>query len=139
MPFSYRCILMVGATSGIGLAMAEKLIREGSKVVAVGRRQDRIDDFVHKHSSKANGFAYDINDSQKLSNFVHSVTTRCPDLDCLFLNAGVQGIYDLTKPDQMDLASFHKEMNTNFTSIVNMTTAFLPFLQNKQQEPTSII
>ena len=43
--------------------MVEKLISEGSKVIAVGRRQDRVDDFVRKHGSKAGGIAYDINDS----------------------------------------------------------------------------
>ncbi|KAL8793855.1 MAG: hypothetical protein Q9195_003581 [Heterodermia aff. obscurata] len=130
---------MVGATSGIGLGMAEKLIREGLKVIAVGRRQDRIDDFVRKHgSSKAAGFAYDISDSANLHNFVQTVTSKYPDLDCVFLNAGIQGVYDLTKPQALDLAAFHNEINVNFTSFVNISIAFLPFLQAKE-EPTSII
>ena len=138
MSFSYKCVLMVGGTSGIGLGMAEKLIREGSKVIAVGRRQDRIDDFVSKHGSNAGGIAYDINDSQNLSNFVQKVTSKYSDLDCVFLNAGIQGLYDFTKPNQVDLAAFHREMSVNFTSFVNISTAFLPFLQSKTS-PTSIV
>lgn len=130
---------MVGGTSGIGLGMAEKLIREGSKVIAVGRRQDRIDDFIKKYgSSKADGVAYDINDSQNLSKFVQDVTSKNPDLDCVFLNAGIQGVYDFTKPSQVDLDAFHKEISVNFTSFVNLSTAFLPFLQAKKT-PTSIV
>ena len=138
MSFPYKCVLMVGATSGIGLGMAEKLIREGFKVIAVGRRQDRIDSFVRKHGSKADGFAYDISDSQNLNQFVQNVTSKHPDLDCLFLNAGIQAVHDLTKPEAVDLATFHNEINVNFTSFVNISIAFLPFLQSKQQ-PTSII
>ena len=130
---------MVGATSGIGLGMAEKLIRQGSKVIAVGRRQDRIDDFVRKHgSSKADGVAYDIDDSQNLGKFVQNVTSKNPDLDCVFLNAGVQGTYDFTKPNQVDLTAFHKEVSVNFTSFVNLSTAFLPFLQEKKTQ-TSVV
>lgn len=138
MSFPYKCVLMIGATSGIGLGMAEKLIREGSKVIAVGRRQNRVDDFVHKHGSKADGFAYDINDSQNLNTFVQKVTTKNPDIDCVYLNAGIQGVYDFSKPDQVDLAAFHEEISVNFTSFVNLTTLFLPFLQSKPN-PTSII
>ena len=129
---------MVGATSGIGLGMAEKLIREGCKVVAVGRRNDRVDEFVRKHGDRAGGIPYDISDSQNLTRFVASVTSTYPDLDCVYLNAGVQHVHDFTKPSQVDLAAFHQEMNVNFTSFVNISTAFLPFLQSKQS-PTSIV
>ncbi|KAL8760224.1 MAG: hypothetical protein Q9199_000247 [Rusavskia elegans] len=138
MSFPYKCILMVGATSGIGLGIAEKLICEGSKVIAVGRRQDRIDSFVHKHGDRAGGLAYDISDSQNLGIFVKNITSSYPDLDCVFLNAGVQAMYDLTKPGQVDLAGFHNEINVNFTSFVNISLAFLPFLQSKQSR-TSIV
>ena len=138
MSFSYKCILMVGATSGIGLGMAEKLIREGSKVIAVGRRQDRVDAFVRKYGCKADGFAYDINDNQELNKFVQTVTSKNPDIDCVFLNAGIQGMYDFSQPDQVNLAAFHEEMSVNFTSFVNLTTIFLPFLQSKPY-PTSIV
>ncbi|KAL8798811.1 MAG: hypothetical protein Q9182_006355 [Xanthomendoza sp. 2 TL-2023] len=138
MSFPYHCVLMIGATSGIGLGMSEKLIREGCKVIAVGRRKDRIDDFVRKHGSKAGGLAYDISDIRNLDNFVMDITKSYPDIDCVFLNAGIQGLYDLTKPDQIDLAAFHHEMNVNFTSFVNISLAFLPFLQSKQSS-TGII
>ncbi|MCJ1376754.1 hypothetical protein MMC20_007999 [Loxospora ochrophaea] len=139
MSFPYKCVLMIGATSGIGLGMAEKLVQEGSKVIAVGRRHDRVDDFARKHGpTKAGGIPFDITDSQNLSKFVQDVTSTYPDLDCVYLNAGTQRIHDLTKPENVNLATFHNEMNVNFTSLVNLSLAFLPFLQSKNS-PTSII
>ena len=139
MSFAPKCVLLIGATSGIGAGMAEKLVRSGSKVIAVGRRQDRIDEFIRKHSSdKAGGFAYDITHGKGLNEFVKGVTTSYPDLDCVYLNAGVQGAYDFAKPGQVDLERFHDEMNINYTCLVNITTAFLPFLQAKAS-PASVV
>jgi short-subunit dehydrogenase involved in D-alanine esterification of teichoic acids len=66
------------------------------------------------------------------------ITETYPDVDCLFLNAGVQGTYDFSKPVEVDLKKFFSQFNTNFTSIVALTHAFLPFLQSKKT-PTSLI
>lgn len=67
----YKHILLVGATSGIGAALADKFILEGAKVIAVGRRQERLDAFVQKHGSdKASGVKYDITDRAGLDTFV---------------------------------------------------------------------
>jgi NADP-dependent 3-hydroxy acid dehydrogenase YdfG len=71
MPFTYKSVLIVGATSGIGAGMADKLIAEGSKVIAVGRRQERLDAFVKKHNSpNAASIRYDITDHEGLDSFV---------------------------------------------------------------------
>lgn len=73
MPFQYKRVLLVGATAGIGAAMADKLIQRGSKVIAVGRRQDRLDAFVKKHGSeKASSIAYDITNTAGLDDFVNT-------------------------------------------------------------------
>lgn len=71
MPFKYRSVLMVGATSGIGAALGDRLVEEGSKVIAVGRRQERLDDFVRKHGQeKAAAISFDISDKQGMDAFV---------------------------------------------------------------------
>jgi len=71
MPFQYEHVLLIGATAGIGAAMADKLIQEGCKVTAVGRRQDRIDAFINKHGGdKASGTRFDISDSKGMDAFV---------------------------------------------------------------------
>lgn len=71
MSFPYKCILIIGATSGIGAAAADRFVADGCKVIAVGRRQDRLDAFVQKHNSKlACAERYDITDSAGLDGFV---------------------------------------------------------------------
>ncbi|KAK2608287.1 hypothetical protein N8I77_006905 [Diaporthe amygdali] len=139
MPFTYKSVLIVGATSGIGAGLADKLVAEGSKVIAVGRRQDRLDEFVKKHNSaKAAAIRYDITDNAGLDAFVNEVVTKHPDLDAVFLNAGIQSRTRLSRAAEFDLASFHHEINVNFTCIVNLSIKFLPHLQAKT-EPTGLI
>ena len=62
---------MIGATSGIGAALASRLIQEGSKVIAVGRRQDKLDDFVSRHGKdKASSVRFDLSDRGSIDLFV---------------------------------------------------------------------
>ncbi|KAF1973904.1 NAD(P)-binding protein [Bimuria novae-zelandiae CBS 107.79] len=98
MSFPFKHILIVGATSGIGRAMADKLIAEGIHVTAVGRRQDRLDAFEH------------------------------PTVDAIFLNAGMQRHFNFADPANVNLSHFYEEMTTNFTASVALTHAFLPHL-----------
>ena len=69
--FSFKHVLMVGATSGIGHSMANRLVKEGIKVTAVGRRQDRLDAFVAEHGKeKASRETFDIANTKAIPNFV---------------------------------------------------------------------
>lgn len=71
MTFQYKHVLMIGGTSGIGKAMANRLIKADVKVTVVGRRQDRLDDFVKTHGeSKASAESFDISKVDKIPQFV---------------------------------------------------------------------
>jgi NADP-dependent 3-hydroxy acid dehydrogenase YdfG len=67
MPFPYKNVLITGATSGIGQALAERMIDAGIYIIAVGRRQDRLDAFAKKHGSdKVAIEAFDVADIQAI-------------------------------------------------------------------------
>ena len=72
MPFIYKKILVVGATSGIGQALAAKFIQEGSKVIVVGRRQERLDEFVREHGKEhTTAVSFDITETKKIPEFAN--------------------------------------------------------------------
>ncbi|KXJ90268.1 hypothetical protein Micbo1qcDRAFT_205873 [Microdochium bolleyi] len=126
----YKKALVVGATSGIGEALAAKLIRVGTPVIVTGRRQDRLDAFVAKHgSSNASAVALDITKLHDLPAVARSIVEAHPDLDCIVLNSGVQRAFDFARPQDVDLESFGSELTTNYLSFVHLVTAFLPHLQ----------
>ncbi|KAJ5770932.1 uncharacterized protein N7511_002983 [Penicillium nucicola] len=137
--FQYKHVLLIGATSGIGLAMANRLLESGLKVTAVGRRQDRLDEFVRMNGDgNASGVVFDIADLKAIPRFVERVIEQSPDIDCVFFNAGAQHMYDMTDPAKFDLDQFQSEVSVNFNSFVALTHAFLPFLI-KKDTPTSFI
>ena len=71
MPFQYKKVLVLGATSGIGKAIASRLVKEGSFVVVVGRRKENLVEFVHEHGKdKSSAVPFDITELEKIPNFV---------------------------------------------------------------------
>lgn len=73
MSFPYKHILVIGATSGIGKAMADKFIEQGIYVTAVGRREDRLTDFVTTHGSQnASSLVFDVSEIDKIPAFAES-------------------------------------------------------------------
>ncbi|KAM5341380.1 hypothetical protein ACJ41O_014411 [Fusarium nematophilum] len=134
MPPLYRKALVLGATSGIGSALASKLVANGTKVVAVGRRRDRLDAFVEAHgSAAASAVAFDVTDLAGIKAFAEGITRANPDLDCVVVNSGIQRGFDFTRPEALDLGALGDEMTTNYTSAVHMTASFLPHLKQQGQ------
>lgn len=140
MAFPYKHVLLIGATAGIGRAMTSKLLSSGVAVTAVGRRTERLQEIVNesKDGAKADYETFDISNTSAAPKFAADVMKKHPDIDCVFLNAGLQRAHDWSKPESVDLKGFNDEMHTNFTSFVALTHAFLPLLQ-KKKENTGII
>lgn len=139
MSLKYNKVLVVGATSGIGWALAERIVQDGKKVVIVGRRQEKLDEFVKKHgSNKVDTAVFDITKLERIPAFVGDITSKHPDLDSVFLNSGIQRGFDFSKPESVDLDMLEFEFRTNYLSYMHLTTAFIPFLQ-KQDNETSLI
>ena len=70
MSFPYKKVLVVGATSGIGLEFAERVVSQGVNVIAVGRRRDRLDAFVAKAGAqRASAVVFDLANLDDIPNF----------------------------------------------------------------------
>jgi short-subunit dehydrogenase involved in D-alanine esterification of teichoic acids len=124
MSYSYNKTLVVGATSGIGWALAEKIVQDGKQVVIVGRRKDRLDEFEKKYGSdKVHSIVFDISKLEDIHKFAQDVTSKHPDLDSVFLNAGIQRGFDFSKPETIDLNMLELEFKTNYLSYMYLTTA----------------
>ncbi|KAJ9119506.1 hypothetical protein QFC22_003214 [Naganishia vaughanmartiniae] len=137
MPFPYKKILVIGATSGIGEDLAARILKEApeSKVIAVGRRQEKLDDFVKKHGAeRSTGVKFDITDLDEIPAFAERNTNEHKDLDMIILNSGIQRGLDFANPESIDLSSIDLEMRTNYFSYIHLLKAFLPVLQAKKEQ-----
>lgn len=124
---------------GIGEAFANRLIEEGSFVIAVGRRKENLDALVKKHGhEKIQAIPFDITQLRSIPEFATNIINTHPDLDCLVLNAGIQRKTDFSDPDSIDVDVLNLEFTTNYLSQLALTKAFLPFLQKKATESALI-
>lgn len=89
-------IFVPGATSGIGLALAQRLQAAGNTVVIGGRRTELLDELAAEH-----GFGtvrIDVADPGSITTATADVVTRYPDLNVLITMAGIMRVEDWTTP-----------------------------------------
>lgn len=126
MKLTGNTILIIGGTSGIGLALAEAFQRRGNKVVIAGRRQDRLDDIAAEHPG-ITGIALDVNDPAAIVAFAADLRNRFPALNVLVNNAGISRPEDLSS-GRRGLAIAEAVIVTNILGVLRVTAEFLPLL-----------
>ncbi|MEV5536591.1 SDR family NAD(P)-dependent oxidoreductase [Saccharopolyspora shandongensis] len=91
---SQRCILVTGATAGLGRALAHRLAETGSRVLIHGRSAERAE-AVRAEIAAATGsnrlgvLVADLADLHQVERLANDVRLRCDRLDVLVNNAGV--------------------------------------------------
>ncbi|MEW6749672.1 MAG: SDR family oxidoreductase [Candidatus Latescibacterota bacterium] len=83
-----RVALVTGASSGIGRATAARFAREGAVVVALARRQGRLDE-LHAEHPTVEPFPCDVTDHEALARSVAQTVERHGRVDILVNNAGM--------------------------------------------------
>ncbi len=87
-----KVALVTGASSGIGEAVAQRLAKEGLKVVVCARRKERIDALVARIGAAggdASGFEVDLRDESQILGMFDEIRERWGGLDVLVNNAGL--------------------------------------------------
>ena len=89
---SNRVAVVIGATSGIGRALAFGLAEHGATVVPTGRRVDRLDEVCRELEAlgtKTLCKTADVNSRSSIDSFRDAVLERFGRVDVVCLNAGV--------------------------------------------------
>ena len=82
-------VLITGGASGIGLALAERFLRAGSKVIICGRRAHKLDEARGRHPT-LHTHVCDLADPSARVTLAEWATRAFPDLNVLVNNAGIQ-------------------------------------------------
>ena len=115
------------ATAGFGAATVRRFVAGGWRVVASGRRAERLQELVDAHGAdKVHAVAFDIRDEAALREAVAGLPADFAGIDLLVNNAGLA--LGTAPAQQADLAQWRQMIDTNVTALATMTHLLLPRL-----------
>lgn len=124
-------ILITGASSGIGLALAKQLATKGGVITLVSRNEERLKNALEEIKTASLQITTpmimvcDVTDNNSVSKVIEELSG---DIDILINNAGM-GIYGAIERTIID--DFRSVMEVNFFGAVNFTLQILPYLKEK--------
>jgi len=122
-----KTAMITGATSGFGAAMARKFAHNGWRVVATGRRADRLGALVEEFGANAIApLHFDIQDTAAMDAALKQIPEPFRGIDVLVNNAGL-ALGTVPAP-QAKLQDWLTMIQTNCTALVTLTHRLLPVL-----------
>ena len=121
-------IFVTGATSGFGAATARLFASKGWKVVATGRRRDRLEALQSEFDVDTIHIArLDLTDPKSIEAVVEGLPAGFTPIRCLFNNGGL-ALGTLPVPDAKP-EDWRVMAETNMMGLVHMTMAAIPLLK----------
>ncbi|WP_220185066.1 SDR family oxidoreductase [Paracoccus sp. S1E-3] len=118
-----KVALITGASSGIGLATAEALAREGARVALLARSVDKLQAAAERLGPDAIAVAADLTAPDAPEKVLAQVEQALGPVDILMANAGIYLAGDVASADP---GAIDRVLATNVTSVFQMVRAVLP-------------
>ncbi len=119
-----KTILVTGATSGFGAAFARRFVRDGHRVIATGRRVERLKALADELGPALFATPLDMTDTKAIAEFLPSLPEDWRRIDVLVNNAGLA--LGLGPAWESALEDWDRMIATNVTGLVHLTRAVLP-------------
>lgn len=126
--FKDKVVIVTGASSGIGEAIAREFARNGSKVVLAARSEDRLSQIVNELKAENYEVTFivtDISCEQDCKHLIDNTIEKYGTINILINNAGIsmRALFN-----GVDLKVLQRLMDVNFWGTVYCTKYALPYL-----------
>ncbi|RPF21396.1 SDR family oxidoreductase [Myceligenerans xiligouense] len=118
-----RTVLVTGASSGIGEAVATRLAAAGHHVVAGARRLDRLRELAERTNGNLHPIRLDVTDREDVAAFVEAAHDLTGRVDVLVSNAGVM---PLSRLDSLLVDEWDRMVDVNVRGLLHGIAAALP-------------
>ena len=125
-----KTAFVTGATSGFGEAIARRLSQEGYKIVALARREDRLNKLASELGD-THIIVADIRDKKAVFDAVDSLPDKFKDIEVLVNNAGLALGQEKTIDAKVE--DFETMIDTNVKGLIYSTKAVLPLLYKQEK------
>ncbi|MGR8999036.1 MAG: SDR family oxidoreductase [Gammaproteobacteria bacterium] len=119
-----RTVLVTGASSGIGRAIARNLLQQGHRVIGVSRDCLKFT----RQMDNFNSVQMDLSQLNELPQKIREMQQTYPEIDAVVFSAGMGQFGSL---EEFSYAQIEALMTINFTSQVFLSRALLPALKRK--------
>jgi 3-hydroxy acid dehydrogenase/malonic semialdehyde reductase len=120
-----RVALITGATSGFGYALTQRLLNAGGRVVATGRRQDRLLALASAaNTERLLTRELDVRSAGSLDRCMATLPGNFESIDILFNNAGLA--LGIAKAQEAKIEDWETMIETNVMGLARVTRAVLP-------------
>ncbi|MBU3556913.1 SDR family oxidoreductase [Polynucleobacter sp. Ross1-W9] len=128
-------VLVTGATAGFGEATARRFLANGHKVVAVGRRVERLEALKNslpaEQQKKILTMVVDVCDSTQVDALASALPAEFSKVTVLVNNAGLA--LGLEPAHKAYLSDWDQMIDTNIKGLVHMSRAFLPGMVDRKR------
>jgi NADP-dependent 3-hydroxy acid dehydrogenase YdfG len=126
-------IVITGASSGIGEAVALEMAKDGNRLFLTARRRDKLEQVAKKIESQG-GKAYfgdgDVGDEGDVDCLFDEAMKRLDTVDVLFANAGVGYFGNL---EDMTVEQYDVQFNTNVRGVFLWLRKVLPIMKEQNR------
>jgi len=117
-------VLVTGASSGFGEEIARKFVQNGHKVIATGRRKERLDKLAAELGAALLPVEMDVRDKASIAGAIAGLPADWSEIDVLINNAGLA--LGIEPAHKASLEEWETMIDTNCKGLVAMTHAVLP-------------
>ncbi len=121
---SVSVVFITGATAGFGLATARRFAKDGTRIVAAGRRAERLHELRAELGDLVYGLELDIRDRAAVERVVATLPPAFAEVDLLVNNAGLA--LGMEPAHESSLDEWDAMIDTNIKGLTYMTRALLP-------------
>ena len=127
-----KIALITGATSGIGMATAKLLAKNGLKTIICGRREDRLKDLSRELSQFTDVYTlnFDVRNKEDVFEAIKSLPKEFSEIDILINNAG--NAHGLDTIDEGNPDDWDAMFDINVKGLLYVTKAVLPTMISRE-------
>jgi NAD(P)-dependent dehydrogenase (short-subunit alcohol dehydrogenase family) len=120
--------LITGATSGLGLEMAQQLLAEGDAVIATARRPEALAELRQRHPARLDVVHLDLLEADSIISAIESAFERHERIDVVVSSAGY-GLFGAA--EELSNAQIDQQIAANLAGSIHLIRAALPYLRKQ--------